>query len=147
MHLATLLANWDSGLLKLFLTEATLALRRKEALVFQQGRYIPLKTHGQRSEHIVAFARKFEGRLVLVAAPRLCAALLGDNFESPCQESLWGDTTLEIPHSEAACYHQVLTGECIPIDRGDQQQFLPAAKLFRDFPVALLVSGPMRSHA
>lgn len=146
-HLGTLLATGDSGLVKLYLTQATLAVRRKEALVFQQGRYTPLKTHGQRSEHIVAFAREFEGRSVIVAAPRLCATLLGESFKSPCGESLWGETTLEIPRHEAGCYHLVFTGECIPIDRGEQQDYLPAAKLFRDFPVALLVSGPSRSHA
>ena len=146
-HLGSLLANMDSGFVKLYLTQTTLALRGKEALVFEQGRYIPLQTHGQRSEHILAFARELEGRTVIIAVPRLCATLLGENFDSPCEESLWGDTTLEIPHSERACYHQVFTGECIPVDRGEQGELLPAAKLFRDFPVALLVSEPLGTQA
>jgi len=146
-HLGSLLANMDGGLVKLYLTQTTLALRRKEALVFQKGHYIPLQAHGQRSEHILAFARKLEGRSVIIAVPRLCATLLGDNFDTPCEESLWGDTTLEIPHSARACYHQVFTGECIPVNRGEQGEFLPAAKLFRDFPVALLVSEPLGTHA
>ena len=79
---------------------------------------------------------------MIVAVPRLCATLLGEDFDSPCAETLWGDTQLEIPRAERGCYHQVLTGECIPVGRGEQVPFLPAATLFRDFPVALLINEP-----
>jgi (1->4)-alpha-D-glucan 1-alpha-D-glucosylmutase len=135
-----LLANMDNGLVKLYLTQRTLRIRKKETLLFQRGGYLPLKVNGPKSEHICAFAREYENRSIIVAVPRLCATLLGEDFNSPCNESLWGDTEVEIPFAERACYQHAFTGECIPGDQGEQGRFLPAVKLFRDFPVALLIS-------
>ncbi|MBZ5664524.1 MAG: malto-oligosyltrehalose synthase [Acidobacteriia bacterium] len=139
---AALLANMDNGLAKLYLTWRTLGIRRKEPLLFQQGSYIPLQAVGQRSEHICAFAREYEGQSVIVAVPRLCATLLGQNFSSPCSDSLWSDTQLEIPDAKGAFYHDVFTGECLPLG-GNQQRLVTVARLLRDFPVAFLFSEPL----
>jgi len=136
----TLLANMDNGLVKLYLTQRTLSIRKKEVEIFQHGDYTPLSADGQRGENIVAFARERQGRTVIVAVPRLCATLLGEDFESPCAKTLWGDTKLGLPLKETGCYHHVFTGECIPVDREDGFPFISAAKLFWNFPVALLIS-------
>lgn len=141
-HARSFVANMDSGLIKLCLTQRTLSIRKRDADLFQLGRYIPLSAHGQRCENIVAFAREHEGRKVIVAVPRLCATLLGENFDNPCAEALWDDTHLEIPAAERRCYRHVFTGECIPVDRGSAYSSVPAAKLFRYFPVALLTTDP-----
>ncbi len=138
-----LLTNMDNGLIKLYLTQKTLQARKKEALLFQEGGYTPLKVKGPKAQHICAFAREHEGRSVIVAVPRLCATLLGEDFESPCDEPLWGDTAVEIPFAERRCYQHAFTGACIPIDQTEHGRFLPAAKLFQNFPVALLVGEPL----
>ncbi len=133
------LATMDSGLVKMFLTQRTLQVRKECALVFQQGRYLPLKVNGSKSTHICAFARIYKDHSIIVAVPRLCATLLGEDFDSPCHESLWGDTAVEFPFAENQCYQNVFTGSCTPITRGDQQAFFLASRLFTDFPVALLI--------
>jgi (1->4)-alpha-D-glucan 1-alpha-D-glucosylmutase len=139
-HLRSMVEDFDDGKAKLYLTQKTLSLRKAEIALFQEGTYIPLKVGGSRSEHIVAFAREHEGRTAIVAVPRLCAALLGENLNTVGDKELWDDTYLETPGGNTACYHNVFTGECIPVIRGEQRSSLPVAKLFRNFPVALLVS-------
>jgi len=124
---------------KLYLTWKALALRKQEEGLFREGRYIPLTASGEKSAHIVAFAREHEGRTAIVAVPRLCASLLG-TAETVCDEAVWADTTVAIPRSGAGCYHNVFTGECIPLHREKQRTSVPAAKLFRHFPVTLLLS-------
>ncbi len=138
-----LLSNMENGLIKLYLTQKTLCLRKAQADIFQRGTYLPLSAQGSHAENILGFARQHQDRSVIVAVPRLCATLLGDAFESPCNESLWSDTVLEIPSTSRGCYHNAFTGECIPVHGDGGRAVLSAAKLFRDFPVALLVSEPL----
>jgi (1->4)-alpha-D-glucan 1-alpha-D-glucosylmutase len=137
-----LFENIHSGLAKLFMTQKTLHIRKQQSLLFQKGRYLPLKVVGSKSDHICAFAREYDGRSIIVAAPRLCAVLLGDNFDSPSNPSLWEDTALEIPFTEKVCFHRAFTGDCVPVEHRDGKQFLPAAKVFGNFPAALLLSEP-----
>ena len=125
---------------KLYMTWKTLNLRNEEATLFQDGAYIPLKVSGERSEHIVAFARELKGQSVVVAVPRLCAALLGENLDTVCDETLWGDTRVEITNALGKCYHNVFTGECLPVVETAGQFFLNISDLLRYFPVALLTS-------
>jgi (1->4)-alpha-D-glucan 1-alpha-D-glucosylmutase len=137
--LKQILHNDDEGKAKLYLTWKTLGVRKTETALFQQGTYIPLTVTGGRSEHVIAFAREHEGRTAIVAAPRLCAALLGQDRDTICDEALWGDTYVEIAGADRACYHNVFTGECIPTS---ENKTLQIGKLFRHFPVALLISEP-----
>jgi len=123
---------------KLYLTWKTLTLRREHPALFRRGEYIPLSAGGPNAGHVVAFARKDEGRVAIVAVPRLCAELMGDSQDTICYEAIWRDTSLAIPDSAVPCYHNVFTGECIQSRAGIQQ--LPVADLFRRFPVALLLS-------
>lgn len=125
---------------KLYMTWKTLNLRNEEATLFQDGAYIPLKVSGERSEHIVAFARELKGQSVVVAVPRLCAALLGENLDTVCDETLWGDMRVEITNALGKCYHNVFTGECLPVVETAGQFFLNISDLLRYFPVALLTS-------
>jgi (1->4)-alpha-D-glucan 1-alpha-D-glucosylmutase len=122
--------------LKLYLTWKILCTRRAAPDLFQKGGYIPLKTIGTRSGHVVAFAREHAGQLAVIAAPRLCASLLGEKLQSICDSGIWGNTAIELPQSGATCYHNVFSGECIPADVREVQ----VATLLRKFPVALLLS-------
>ena len=128
----------SQGSAKLYLTWKTLNVRREYPALFQRGEYIPLSASGSNANHVVAFARKHEGRSTIVAVPRLCAKLMGDSYETVCHEALWRDTALEVPDFGVLCYHNIFTGECVHARGGAKQ--LPVADLFRHFPVALLLS-------
>jgi (1->4)-alpha-D-glucan 1-alpha-D-glucosylmutase len=129
----------DSGLAKLYLTWQTLNLRKQESTLFQQGSYIPVAATGEKAEHVVAFAREFDGRMVIVAVPRLCATLIGDR-NTVSDEFLWRDTSIEIASTGDECFHNVFTGECIPAARDGKPQTFALGELFRYFPAGLLVS-------
>ena len=128
----------ENGSLKMYVTSRTLALRNSEPVLFQRGSYIPLEATGSKSHHIVAFARQHQGRTAIVAVPRLCATLLGETHSTICDPDLWGDTRLEVPDSGVSCFHNVFTGECIPL-QGARRNELALAALFAKFPVALLL--------
>ncbi len=65
-----LLANLPDGRIKLFLIYQTLNFRRSHEDVFARGEYLPLEAAGSRRDHVVAFARSFGDRVVLVIVPR-----------------------------------------------------------------------------
>jgi len=126
---------------KLYATWKTLTFRKQEPRVFQRGSYVPLHATGEKSEHVIAFARQHEGRTIIVAVPRLCARLMGESHDTVCEEAIWRGTALEIPADGVACYHNLFTGECLPVNP-DAMPRLSLSDLFRNFPVALLVSAP-----
>lgn len=107
----------DEGLPKLWLVHRALKGRRDCADCFRAGsEYRPLTVEGQRSEHVVAFAR---GRNVVTVVPRLVLSVGGD----------WLDTRLALP--EGAWTNQ-FTGEQV-------KGRCSIRDLFHKFPVALLV--------
>jgi (1->4)-alpha-D-glucan 1-alpha-D-glucosylmutase len=134
----------DSHAAKQYLTWKTLTFRRQQPDLFHRGRYIPLLAAGEKSEHVVAFARQHEGRSIIVAVPRLSGRLMGESHDSVCEEAIWRDTTLEIPNDGVTCYHNLFTGECLPL-KPDAMPRIPVSDLFRNFPVAVLISEPQPS--
>ena len=136
-----LVTSTDNDAVKLYLTWKTLTIRKAKAPLFQRGRYVPIKASGEKSAHVVAFARELDGETAIVAVPRLCAKLLGESLDNLCAPTVWGETKLEISSSGTKCLHNAFTGECIPLS-GTGSQLLPAGDLFRSFPVALLLNRP-----
>jgi len=144
-HVRELTAHLENGKAKLFLTWKTLNLRKTNPELFQRGSYVPLTVSGNRSEHVVAFAREHEGRTVMIAVPRLCASLLSENRDTICDEMLWEDTRVELIGPSPTCFHNFFTGECIPAQTSGDRHFLPFSKLFRHFPAVLLVPGALNA--
>lgn len=125
---------------KLYVTWKALRVRNEQKTLFAAGKYIPLSVRGDKAEHVVAFAREYEGSYAIVAVPRLCATLVGDTFERAPDESVWGNTKIELPDSKVACFHNQFTGECTPVEIAGGERSLSVAKIMRTFPVALLLA-------
>lgn len=125
---------------KLHLTSKTLRIRNELVPLFESGSYVPLRVTGEKAEHVLAFAREHEDQSAIIAVPRLCATLLGDEFEAFGNEAVWGNTRMEIPNSSAACFHDAFTGECTRVEMNAGQRCLPVAKVISHFPVALLLN-------
>jgi (1->4)-alpha-D-glucan 1-alpha-D-glucosylmutase len=142
-------AAWSSdhsSAAKLWLISKTLALRKREADLFESGRYIPLEVVGECSQHVCAFERSLEGRSVIVIAPRLWATLLGESktFHDP---SVWRDTRVRTPQAVVPCYSNVLTAECASVNTEGGRKCLAISEILRSFPVAVLVNQPCPDHA
>jgi (1->4)-alpha-D-glucan 1-alpha-D-glucosylmutase len=90
-----LLKSWPDGRLKMYVTSKLLRFRREHSGLFRDGEYIPLHVTGQRSNHVIAFARRLCGQWCLVAVPRLCASLTRAG-SPPKGEKIWRDTEIEI---------------------------------------------------
>src|SRR5205823_11935358 len=87
-----LLQNWPDGRIKMFLIQRALRFRSEHVDLFRLGDYLPLRTSGSYAECVIAFARQFEGHVVVVVVPRLSSRLgfppIGDR---------WKDTMIDLP--------------------------------------------------
>ena len=140
----SLLSICNGSAAKLYLTRKVLTFRRQQPGLFQRGTYNPLRATGEMSEHIVAFERRRNGRTIVIAVPRLCARLMSESYDTICEEAIWHNSVLELPTGGATCYHNLFTGECLPV-KAEESPRIPLSDVFRNFPVALLISEPQPS--
>ncbi len=124
---ADLRAGWRDGREKLFLIQRLLGLRGRQPELFEKGDYQPLTATGRLANHVCAFARKLDGRRLVVVVPRLLAGLGSESPE-------WGDTALPLASNLEGPYTSLFSGRAL-----DAASSLPVAGLFDDFPVACLV--------
>lgn len=124
--------QWQDGTIKQLVIQRLLECRREALSLFIDGDYRPVAATGERAEHVVAFARTTPTATLVVAVPRLPAALLDDDGRLA-----WADTALDIesitrPGEGRNC----LTGEIIR--DGDD---LSLDGWMADFPCGVWVWG------
>jgi (1->4)-alpha-D-glucan 1-alpha-D-glucosylmutase len=134
---------------KLFLHVRVLQLRRREPELFERGEYLPLKVTGRRAPHLCAFARRLQGRLAVVMAPRLYLKLMDaagaawdDPPRPPLGAEVWADTEVQLPFALEAPLRGLLDGAQVPQSAGEAPPAIGAAAALQSFPVALLTSEP-----
>ena len=134
-----LIETMPDGRIKLYLTWKTLGLRREREPLFREGDYLPLKAHGQRAEHVCAFARRRADEVVLVVVPRLLGGLMGEQGRLAVGESAWGDTWLELPEeTRDEKWANAFTAETLSMETRNEKRGFGLARLFKIFPYALL---------
>ncbi len=102
---------------KIRVVKAALQLRRSHSDTFLKGGYHPVLAAGIGADHVLAFRR---GDDVLVAVTRWTVRL---------EQTGWGDTVIPLPDGS---WSNSLTGAAV-------SGTTPAAELFAELPVALLV--------
>lgn len=134
-----LLAHPEDGRIKMHVMRRLLRLRRSEANLFAAGVYRPLQVHGGGRDHLVCFAREWEGRAIYVIVPRHYWGLTKGASRPAVGSEVWGDTVIEAPPSSAGrSLYNVLTGELVT---GTGMTWL-AADVLRSFPIAVLSEVP-----
>jgi (1->4)-alpha-D-glucan 1-alpha-D-glucosylmutase len=128
-----LLRRWRDGAVKLYVTSALLHLRRGNRELFERGDYRPLPPEGDLGPHLVAFARQYGNRRVVVAVPRLPASLVRPGVW-PVGQAVWGDLTIRT--GARGPLTNIFTGERVTNPRGT----IRVAEVLNAFPVAVLVS-------
>jgi len=123
------LQHWQDGAVKQAVIAKTLGLRAEFSALFAKGGYDRLEAEGPAAAHVLAFARRHEGKTIVAAATRLAAPLLGDAELPLVPASAWEGTTLTLSHADATDW---LSGQQF------STQHVPVAKLFSALPVALL---------
>jgi (1->4)-alpha-D-glucan 1-alpha-D-glucosylmutase len=113
---AQAVADWDSGLPKLWMTRRVLALRRERSADFApRSRYQPLVARGAHLGNLLSFQR---GENLIAVVPRFSMTVAGR----------WGDTRLPLPRG-------TWTNRFTDVR---MQGAVRPEQLFGDFPVALL---------
>ncbi|MGV3773188.1 MAG: malto-oligosyltrehalose synthase [Verrucomicrobiales bacterium] len=136
INIRELLQNWQSGAVKMFVIAKALAARKQHAQIFTHGSYKPVAVDGLYKDHICAFARTWNGRSIVVAAPRFIYTLVEGEEKLPVG-SIWGDCSLRLPAIEnQGRFRNVFTGDMISQSGADGS--LKVADLFATFPLALL---------
>lgn len=130
-----LLQTVENGRIKLFLIYRTLSARRSHPDIFQNGDYLPLEIGGVFRDHVIAFARNYQGYFAVTVAPRFLSTLVAEG-EQPLGEAIWQDTYVLIPEN-IAVWDNVITSEQI---RG-QDKFM-IGDILKHFPVAVLIGNP-----
>jgi (1->4)-alpha-D-glucan 1-alpha-D-glucosylmutase len=97
MAMGDLLGDWRSGAVKMRLIEAGLALRQGAKDLFAKGAYMPLAVRGTTAEHVVAYARVYEGDAVITVVPRACLDLLRGEPIPLVPGQTWGGTRVRLP--------------------------------------------------
>lgn len=134
-----LITSPHDGAIKLYITRTVLRLRQSERELFARGNYWPLRVVGEKHRHVVAFARAYRGRTVVVIAGRLFAALVADHH-LPIGEQTWGNTTVTLRKGfERQRFLDVFTGRTIAIDQRDGYLNFPISQAFAHLPIALLI--------
>ncbi|ALP53919.1 malto-oligosyltrehalose synthase [Candidatus Tenderia electrophaga] len=139
----SLMAALEDGRAKLYLTWRILTLRRRHPELFQHGDYLALDVTGAKGEHICAFARRWQDRQLICAAPRWYFRLLqGEPEKLPLGEAVWADTWVAaLPEANGRPYRHLFTDRSVQARaRADGSQGFAAAELFADFPVAVLIN-------
>jgi (1->4)-alpha-D-glucan 1-alpha-D-glucosylmutase len=143
----------SDGRAKLHLIRQALRLRAETPRLFAAGDYLPLPVSGPLADHLIAFARRHDGRALITLAPRLLAGLLRshetDSAESgavdrgragladPFAHAGWESTLVQVPGRR---WRDRLTGGGLDAHTEDGGYRLRAADVLRRFPVGLLSS-------
>jgi (1->4)-alpha-D-glucan 1-alpha-D-glucosylmutase len=86
--------DWMSGAVKQAAIARILALRRADPELFHYGSVEPLGLRGRRADHVLAFQRRFENRVVNCAA-MLRVARATTALGAVPDDDWWGDTHIE----------------------------------------------------
>lgn len=123
----------DFAATKAWLTRRVLECRKSHFDLFTDGDYLPLELVGARKDNILAFARRLDGRTVVVAAPRLVHSAVSAG--TLLSADYWQDTAVLLPEATALLRDGLGPGEIRTA--GGQTA---AAEIFRHRPIALLLS-------
>jgi (1->4)-alpha-D-glucan 1-alpha-D-glucosylmutase len=132
-----LISNPCDGAIKLFVTHRALRFRRDHQQLFGAGSYIPLAAEGSRSNHVVAFARQWNGQTIVALVGRLFLRIR-NSHPAPIGD-VWGNTAIPLPRKvQPGSFQDVITGQTLPVEQRESGPSLCLAKVFARCPVALL---------
>jgi (1->4)-alpha-D-glucan 1-alpha-D-glucosylmutase len=130
-----MVATLEDGRIKMYVMNRALLFRRAHRELFERGTYEPVPAAGAHARSVVAFARRHEGRSVIVVAGRLLGSVAAPP-DSPLGQR-WGTTVLEVA-APPGRYRDALTGETHDVARDGSRARLPLSRVFAHLPVAVL---------
>ncbi|MBF0459624.1 MAG: malto-oligosyltrehalose synthase [Nitrospirae bacterium] len=148
LHLAaSLTKDKKDGRIKMYLIYKALNFRKSYKELFEQGEYLPLQAIGTNARSVCAFARHYNGCIVVVIAPRLVARIINNNGDF--KGRILGKNYVVIPAVEnldclkekEVVLRNIFTGELVRLNRHGDLLYVPLYGLFNNFPVAMLINA------
>lgn len=134
---AQLLKKPEDGRIKLYVTSRALSFRRLHPELFADGKYLPLEVTGDRRAGVIAFARHFGDKTVLVLAGRFFTRM-GTASQLPTGD-VWRDSAVVLRSSmKAGRYRDIFAGHVIDLRRSEDGDALMLRDAFAHLPLTLL---------
>lgn len=131
-----MLQHPEDGQIKLFITRKTLEVRHQLVKLFSHGSYIPLAVEGDKQNHVIAFARLFEKKAVVVVSSRFFIPLMEDTIPV-IPANTWKNTRIILPPELAiGQFQNHFSDKEFSVDKHS----IDLEKLFDPLPFALLES-------
>jgi (1->4)-alpha-D-glucan 1-alpha-D-glucosylmutase len=137
-----LLRHWPDGHIKLHILRRCLQVRQARSALFVEGSYEPLTVRGEHAHHVVAFARRHQGDVAVIAAGRLFAALQSRDDDPTALR--WGDSALQFDALGQTDLVDAFAGRRIAVEMAGATAEIPLGSLFETLPVAVLTASPTR---
>ena len=120
---------------KLFVQWKALNFRKEHSALFLEGEYHPLRVRGHRKENVVAFYRRLNQKVVLVATGRFFASLVHSQWEKPIGTIAWGDTQILVPKEWLGKeLTDLFTEKEVKVKRQGKYIYISVAELFKSLP-------------
>jgi len=124
-------------LLKCYVSSFGLNFRKQFWQLFQCGDYQSVEVAGFKARGVIAYAREFQGNVIVVTVGRFSAALHGIENLAPIGD-MWGDTRILFPkHMETRSFQNILTGKTTVPHGG----IVSVRELFDRLPISILFAG------
>ncbi len=134
-----LVREWRDGAVKLYLTFRALNYRRENAVLFQEGEYLPLETGGVCRDQVCAYARRKGEKMAVTVVPRFFTRCLPKGKASGFGPEIWKDSWVVLPGESAGKeFGNLFTGEMAPAREREGKNVLLLDAVLSSFPVALL---------
>jgi (1->4)-alpha-D-glucan 1-alpha-D-glucosylmutase len=132
----SLLKNYETGEIKLYVIWRVLELRQRHQSLFERGCYVRIAAVGPKQEHICGFAREHLKDCIITITARLLLGLAGGAQRGALEAEVWKDTSFSIPNSSPGDrYKDVLTQQIMTVG---PDRSLPIAEVLKCLPAAVL---------
>lgn len=143
--IAELSRNWWTGDLKQLYIALGLGLRMSQPQLLLRGKYIPLCAIGPHAEHLIAFARVDENRVLITAAARWFSGLLNTPDALQDLKIQLQQTWIELPVKESELnenqeFTHLLTGTTVRMKIADGKLRIRAADVLDAVPAGWVLS-------
>jgi 4-alpha-glucanotransferase len=119
--------------LKLLLTNILLEQRCSNHNVYEKGEYIPLIIKGRFKDMLLAYARRYNETVIILAVPLHPGEFFDNKRIAEMQAINWKDTRIDIPDFFPDEYKNLLTGRTLKVDKN-----ISLSVLFSEIPFGLL---------
>ncbi|TDS17636.1 malto-oligosyltrehalose synthase [Sphingobacterium paludis] len=121
----------QNGKIKLWLLHSLAQLRKSSKEIFEKGSYQPLAVEGKYEKHVVAFARQYRNKWIVVILP-LHLAAMEKLRRNEIQDFDWEDTRVILPTPAHVKWTNIWTTQ------DGSGKHVELNELFQELPMALL---------